>query len=377
MAERGAAAGPSSGAAAQPSSGAAAGLAVRPSGRLSPGDLLLRAVRPVVSARTWLALIHLMAGTVTGFVAFFVIGTFALVGIGTLWFFLAGLPVLAVMVWLCGQFARAERARFAVTLGERLPAPPPDLSSGAGLWRRVRRLLTSPATRRQFGYALLRFPLSLAEAAIVIAVWSFALAMFGLPVLRWLLLRAEWHVRGPVPSDPAKLAAATLIGLIILLAAPHLTRGLAVADTAIARYLIGPGGSADQTVRIGELERSRARVVDAAEAERRRIERDLHDGAQQRLVSLAMDLGRAKAKFADDPAGAKAIIDQAHADAKDALTELRNLVRGVHPPVLTDRGLDAAISGLAALSPVPVTVRADLRRQADIVGRGHRLLRRR
>jgi signal transduction histidine kinase len=73
-----------------------------------------------------------------------------------------------------------------------------------------------------------------------------------------------------------------------------------------------------------------------------------------------MDLGRAKAKFADDPEGAKAIIDQAHADAKEALTELRNLVRGVHPPVLTDRGLDAAISGLAALSPVPVTVHADL-----------------
>jgi signal transduction histidine kinase len=114
------------------------------------------------------------------------------------------------------------------------------------------------------------------------------------------------------------------------------------------------------TVRIGQLERSRAQAVGSADAERRRIERDLHDGAQQRLVSLAMNLGRARARFADDPEGARAIIDQAHEEAKQALTELRNLVRGVHPPVLSDRGLDAAISGLAALSPVPVTVRASL-----------------
>ena len=279
---------------------------------------------------------------------------FALVGIGTLWFFLVGLPVLASLLWLCLQFARAERARFAITLGVRIPAPPLDLSTGAGWWRRIRRFLAAPAARRQFGYALIRFPLSLAEAAIVTAMWSFALAILGLPVLGWLMYGVD------VLRNPAEITATAALGLILLLAAPHLTQGLAVADTAIARYLIGPGSGADMTVRIGELERSRARVVTAAQAERRRIERDLHDGAQQRLVALAMDLGRAKARFADDPEGAKAIIDQAHADAKGALTELRNLVRGVHPPVLTDRGLDAAISGLAALSPVPVTVHADL-----------------
>ena len=148
-------------------------------------------------------------------------------------------------------------------------------------------------------------------------------------------------------------------GVAVLLAAPRLTQALAAGDTAAARYLIGPGASADMTERIGELERSRARVVDAAETERRRIERDLHDGAQQRLVSLAMNLGRAQARFAEDPEGARAIIDQAHTEAKEALAELRSLVRGVHPPVLADRGLDAALSGLAALCPVPVTVRAD------------------
>src|SRR5262249_46713220 len=114
------------------------------------------------------------------------------------------------------------------------------------------------------------------------------------------------------------------------------------------------------TARIGELETSRARVMDAAEAERMRIERDLHDGAQQRLVSLAMELGRAKAKFGSDPEEAAAIVSQAHEQAKEALAELRDLVRGVHPPVLTDRGLDAALSGLAARCPVPVEVHVDV-----------------
>jgi signal transduction histidine kinase len=128
----------------------------------------------------------------------------------------------------------------------------------------------------------------------------------------------------------------------------------------VARWLLASGRQADLTARIGALETSRAKVMDAAEAERMRIERDLHDGAQQRLVSLAMELGRAKAKFGTDPEAAEMIVGQAHEQAKEALTELRNLVRGVHPPVLSDRGLDAALSGLAALSPVPVTVSADL-----------------
>jgi signal transduction histidine kinase len=173
-----------------------------------------------------------------------------------------------------------------------------------------------------------------------------------------LLLHHRWHVYAPIPWL-GEMIAGTVLGLLLLPVPAQLTRMLATVDTAVARYLIGPGGSTDQTERITELEHSRARVVDAADAERRRIERDLHDGAQQRLVSLAMNLGRAKARFADDPEAARDIIDQAHTEAKEALAELRNLVRGVHPPVLTDRGLDAAISGLAVLCPVPVTVRAD------------------
>ena len=137
-----------------------------------------------------------------------------------------------------------------------------------------------------------------------------------------------------------------------------MSRSLASADAALTRWLLSP--PADLAARVTELEISRERVVDAAEAERRRIERDLHDGAQQRLVALAMELGRAKAKFGNDPEGAKVLLDRAHIEAKAALTELRNLVRGVHPPILTERGLDPALSGLAALCPIPVDVHVEV-----------------
>ena len=356
MADSGAGAGPAAGLPAGPLPGSGSGL--RP-GQGTLTGMLLRVAGPVVSARTWLAVIHLMAGLVTGVVAFGLVVTLGVLGICTLWFFLAGLPVLVAALWLGLQLGRAERARFAVTLGAQIPAPPGSLSPGAGRLGRMWQLLMSRKAWRHAAYALLRLPLSLAETIIVTAFWSFALAMLGLPLFAWALIRLNWHL-DVAPPRPGLLAVAVIVGLILLPVAPRVTQGLAAADIAVARYLIGPGSQADMTVRIGELEQSRARAVGSAEAERRRIERDLHDGAQQRLVSLAMNLGRARARFADDPDGAKAIIDQAHDEAKEALTELRNLVRGVHPPVLSDRGLDAAISGLAALSPVPVTVRASL-----------------
>ena len=321
--------------------------------------LLLRAAAPVVSAQTWLAVIHLMTGVLTGALAFVMVVALGLLGISTLWFFLVGLPVLVAALWLGLRVGQGERARFAVTLGEQIPAPPANLGPGAARRGRMWRLLTSRNAWRHAAYALIRLPLSLAETIVVTAFWSFAAAMLGLPLFAWMLIRLQWHVHAGLPQ-PGLMSAAVVLGVILLPVAAQVTRGLAAADVAVARYLIGPGSQADMTARIGELERSRAQAVGSADAERRRIERDLHDGAQQRLVSLAMNLGRARARFADDPDGARAIIDQAHDEAKQALTELRNLVRGVHPPVLSDRGLDAAISGLAALSPVPVTVRASL-----------------
>ena len=342
--------------------GGAAARAGRPasprSARLQ--NVLARAAWPIISARTWLAVIHLLAGAAIGLVALFVLLVGLATGVGLMPLFLVGIPILWTTVWLGAWFARAERARFALLLGELIAPPPgrPPLAgvSVAGIWRS----LAVPGAWRQLGYAVLRFPLSVAQAAIVVAAWSFSLAAIALPGYNASLPRGGVDIAGAVLRGPVVAVIAVVVGVLLLVAAPRLTKAMAMTDIAVARRLLSRPGRAELAARIDELERSRAGVVDAAEAERSRIERDLHDGAQQRLVALAMELGRAKAKLANDPAAAETLIGAAHEQAKQVLVELRNLVRGVHPPVLTDRGLDAASSGLAALCPVPVTLRIDL-----------------
>ncbi len=219
-------------------------------------------------------------------------------------------------------------------------------------------MFTERATWSEIGYALLRLPVSAVTATLSITAWALGLVLLALPFYDRYLPSGGVNFGSTVMREGAPTVLLAALGLVVLVAAPQLTRGLAIADLALSRPLLGP--PADLAARVSELEISRERVVGAAEAERQRIERDLHDGAQQRLVMLAMELGRAQAKFADDPEGAKVLVDQAHVQAKEALTELRNLVRGVHPPVLTDRGLDAALSGLAALCPIPVDVHVDV-----------------
>jgi signal transduction histidine kinase len=210
----------------------------------------------------------------------------------------------------------------------------------------------------ELGYAVLRMPVSLATMAFSLAMWSVGFVMLALPFYNQYLPAGGVAFGDTVLKGDLTRLVAGIGGFLLLLAAAQVTRGLAVVDGLTAKNVLGP--PSDLAARVTELTKSREMVVDAAEAERRRIERDLHDGAQQRLVALAMELGRAKAKFADDLDSAKLLVDEAHAQAKEALTELRNLVRGVHPPVLTDRGLDAALSGLIALCPVPVDLHVDV-----------------
>src|SRR3984957_9830194 len=311
----------------------------------------------LVSARTWLALIHHLVGLFRGCAAIFVVPSGLGFGGGML-VLLVGLPVLGLTLRLTDWFSRAERARFALLLGVRIPAWPAGTRAGYrwGLVPRW-RLFTERATWGEIGYAFLRLPVSAVSVTVSIGVWALGLTMLTLPFYNHHLPSGGARLGDTVLRGSA-VTWVSAIGLAVVIAAPQLTRGLATADAAMSRWLLGP--PSDLAARVSELEISRERVVDAAEGERRRIERDLHDGAQQRLVSLAMELGRAQAKFADDPEGARVLVDQAHAQAKEALTELRNLVRGVHPPVLTERGLDAALSGLAALCPIPVDVHVDV-----------------
>ena len=128
---------------------------------------------------------------------------------------------------------------------------------------------------------------------------------------------------------------------------------------------------------VTQLETSRTAAVDSAEAERRRIERDLHDGAQQRLVALAANLGAAREKLDhDDIEEGRTMVAVAHEEAKSALKEIRDLVRGIHPVILEDRGLDAALSAVVARSPIPVTLDVEVA-EPPVAGRRERGLLRR
>src|SRR5580658_1388352 len=318
-------------------------------------------LRDLVSVRTWLAMTNHLAGLYVGALAIFVF-TFGLgFGFGFIWLGLIGIPLLGVTLRLATWLACVERKRFAFLLGVAIPAWPAEGRAGYrwGIIPR-RRMFAERATWAELGYGLLRLPISAVAVTLSIGAWAAGLVALTLPIYSWDLPGGGPNIDGQVLRGPGVLVVSVVLGAALLLAAPQLTHGLAVADAALSRGLLGPRRTRDLEARVSRLETSRERVVDAAEAERRRIERDLHDGAQQRLVALAMELGRAKAKFADDPDAARELVDQAHAQAKEALTELRNLVRGVHPPVLTERGLDAALSGVAALCPIPVDVHVDV-----------------
>jgi signal transduction histidine kinase len=154
----------------------------------------------------------------------------------------------------------------------------------------------------------------------------------------------------------------TAIGIVFLAAAPRLTVAVGALDARAARALLGPSRAEELQYQVEHLTQTRTGVVDAADAERRRIERDLHDGTQQRLVSLAVNLGLARVQ-AQTTQQAQQALAEAHEEAKVALAELRNLIRGLHPAVLEDRGLDAALSGIAARLPIPVRLTVDVPRR--------------
>ena len=200
----------------------------------------------------------------------------------------------------------------------------------------------------------------------------------GLSAMQRSRLRATLGAEIPAPVRPLGrtwhqlayhlLALFTGLGGALLVplfpVVPRLAGWVTRTDEGLARTLLGPGRRESLAQRVETLARSRADLVAAADAERRRIERDLHDGAQQRLVSLAMNLGMARERFEAEPEPVRQALAAAHDEAVLALTELREFIRGLHPAVLNDRGLDAALSGLAARAPLPVRLRVDVPKPA-------------
>jgi signal transduction histidine kinase len=263
-----------------------------------------------------------------------------------------------------------HRHRLRITAGAQIP--PQSAMPGRLSVRGVAAAARSQATWRQLGYHLVAGPALAAGGIAVLGVWLAGVLYTLVYGYAWALPHQGLLWRGQLPGGPANHLPAmlgipadaylTALGIILLCAAPGLTRAAAAADARTARELLGPSRTEELEHQVKHLAQTRAGVVDAADAERRRLERDLHDGTQQRLVSLAMNLGMARAE-ATTAEQARQAIAEAHEEAKAALFELRNLIRGLHPAVLEDRGLDAALSGVAARMPVPVRLTVDLPRR--------------
>ncbi|MDH6125267.1 sensor histidine kinase [Kitasatospora sp. GP82] len=223
--------------------------------------------------------------------------------------------------------------------------------------------LRSGLTWRQAAYHLLAAPALAVGSLLVLSAWGVGLVMATVYAWASLMPRGS-SLRSGIGWSVTD-AGVSAVGLVLLLALPWLVSWLARLDERAARSLLGPNRAEVLERRVEDLAESRAGVVDAADAERRRIERDLHDGAQQRLVSLAMNLGLARRTLKGIPPEAMQVIVEAHQEAQAAIAELRDLVRGLHPVVLEDRGLDAALSGIAARAPVPVRLTVDLPNRID------------
>ncbi|MEV5411942.1 histidine kinase [Thermopolyspora sp. NPDC052614] len=299
------------------------------------------------STPTWLRTMHVMTGVPIALLAGTVLVTLTLFSVFLIWTIVVPLISLVLLFWLLPLLTALQRSRFSAFLNMDIPRiPAPRGARGPVKW--LIRTARAGSTWRQIAYHVLSPLISLIGFLAVILAWAACLASAALAI-------QVWAVGGTWQSAPLML-----LTLALFVAGPWLARGVTGLDLMAAEALLGPNVNDLLARRVETLEESRAEVIDAADAERRRIERDLHDGPQQRLVSLAMNLGMARATLTDLPDPAKQMIAQAHEEAKQALKELRDFVRGLHPAVLTDEGLDAALSGLAVRSPFPVRLNVDV-----------------
>lgn len=317
-----------------------------------------RAVLAVAAPRSWVALIHLVVDSLTALAITPPILLLMVVSAATIPIVPLAVLGFGLVLVLSVVEGRIVRATTGAVLGVHLPSP--HTREPGTIWNRLVAHIRRGATWRELAFHLIHLPVSLVFVTLGVGVWAIGLALAALPFYVGSV-PAERALLGPVTVESGPLAVAVgAVGFVLVLVAPWVCRGLSRVSLGITQGLLSRSEAALLRDRVGSLEVSRAGVVDAAEAERRRIERDLHDGAQQRLVSLAMTLGLAQEKIDTDPAAARELVDEAHREAKNALTELRDLARGLHPPVLTDRGLEAAVAGLASRCPVPVDVQVTL-----------------
>ncbi|HVQ93009.1 MAG TPA: sensor histidine kinase [Mycobacteriales bacterium] len=262
--------------------------------------------------------------------------------------------VAAVERFLAGRLADTD-----------IPSPyllsAPSTGDTVAAWYRGRT--ARAATWRDLGFAVLAVPLGLIWAASVYLMFIAPVLLASTLIWYWFAPGAAADLGETIGIHADTLPKVLLVGGIGLVAVPILIGPLRVIARARARLAarlldVDPYAEVNRRLaaQVTEQRTARAAAVRVADSEQQRIERDLHDGAQQRLVALALDLSRAKRKFTTDPEQAYALVDEAQQEAKRAIVELRNLARGIRPPILTDRGLDAAISALAGRASVPIEV---------------------
>jgi signal transduction histidine kinase len=321
--------------------------------------------------RTWGELLYAVLGLPLGVAGFTFTVTTLSVSAGLVITFV-GLPLLAVTGLASRYFGSWIRSLANRLTGSNV-APPAPFRTEPGVFGFIKASLRDGTAWRARLYLLLKLPLGIATFVSAAVFWVYGLGALSYPIWRPFLPcqtgtdgkchRGSNFGNSYFIDTPGRIAWFALAGALLLLAAPWVTRAVVNVDRSAMRVLVG---ASERDARVAELEHSRAVAVDDAATTLRRIERDLHDGTQARLVALAMNVGLAKEKLAEggDPGQAQALLDTAHATAKQAIAEVRDLARGIHPPVL-DSGLDAALATLASHSAIPVDVRTALPHRPD------------
>jgi signal transduction histidine kinase len=293
---------------------------------------------------TWNAIAFVLIGFVVGVIAFAAIVSVLSAGVASI---LAGIGIVLIVLGIEGSrfVARLERRRARLADPEQLIAHPYKPLRG-GFMDLVRAEFVDEARWRDVLYVGVNFPLVIIEFVLVVLIWGATLALLSAPV--WEGATPQW------------IWLLVLAGVALLPIAASLTQLVAVLHRAVIGGLICTSETRELRRQVETLRESRSAVLDAEAGELRRIERDLHDGAQQRLVMLTIDLGLASERIDTDPAAAKELVLEARTEAQQALAELRSLVRGIAPAILLDRGLVPAIESISARGAVPTSVRSDL-----------------
>jgi signal transduction histidine kinase len=313
-------------------------------------------VQPWRGSSMWRGLAWEALDIPLGLTTSIIVTVFVALSIGFAITFVVAIPLVWLTFLAAALLGRMERSRAAALLDVNVGSPHAPFAAGSW-WSRLRQRVTSASRWREIAYLSLALPVLATLSVVVLALWAVSFTLISLPLYVTHLPGRSADVGLFRIHAGAGTVTTLIVGLVCLaLLAPRATMALAALDRWVVRRLLGPSERIELARRVDELEISRGAAVSSAEAERHRIERDLHDGAQQRLVALAMDLGRARERFDTDPEHARQLVGEAHEEAKAALAELRNLARGIHPAVLTDRGLDAALSAIVTRCPVPVTL---------------------